>query len=443
MKDKMIMNGNNLESRSRIVVIGGGFAGLNFIKKLGRKDYDVVLVDANNFHSFPPLFYQIASSGLEPASISFPFRRELRKRRLNNVRYNMGRVKTIDFKEKKVITQFEEIHYDSLVIAAGTTNNFFGMDNLEERVYTIKSTSEAIRCRNDILDRLEQASLIEDRERRRTLLNFVVVGGGPSGVEVAGAIGEMKKYIIKREYPNIEIDDMSITLVEGAGRLLGGMKPALSADAKRYLEALLVEVRLGENVTSYRENSVELSKGSVLPASMVIWTAGVKGVAFDTVGGTLPIVRGSRIKVDGYNRVEGLSDVYAVGDICFDDSDKRFPYGHPQIAQVAIQQGKNLAENLKAELHQRNWQRFDYRDKGSMATVGRNRAVVQLKHLNMHGFWAWLTWMFVHLMSLLGMRNKIVVFFNWLWAYFSYGTSLRLLIHPSRYPLRRRWMQDK
>lgn len=432
------MSTNISDKREHIIVVGGGFAGLNFVKQLGRKHFDVTLIDSNNYHSFPPLFYQVASSGLEPASISFPFRRELRKHRLDNVRFNLGEVQHIDLKNKRVKTQFEELHYDKLVIAAGTTNNFFGMDDLKKSVYTIKSTSEAIRCRNDILDKLEQASIIDDPERRKSLLRFVVVGGGPTGVEIAGAIGEMKKYVLHREYPNISIDEMSITIVEGSHRVLGTMKEKSSADALRYLNALLVDVKLGNNVKSYDGENITLSDGTTMPASMVIWTAGVKGIDIETSGGSLPLTRGNRIEVDEYNRVKGFTDVYALGDICLSNSDPAFPGGHPQLAQVAIQQGKNLAKNLKRKPNQEA-RPFIYKDKGSMATVGRNRAVVDLKHTQMNGFFAWLTWMFIHLISLLGMRNKIVVFFNWLWAYFSYGTGLRLLIHPSKYPLRKRW----
>lgn len=426
-------------SRQRIVVIGGGFAGLNFIKRLKKQNYEVILVDSNNFNSFPPLFYQVASSGLEPASISFPFRRELRKRGFNhNVRYNMGRVKTIHLDRKVVVTQFEELSYDKLVIAAGTTNNFFGMDELEKTVYTLKSTAEAIRCRNDILDRLEHASMLSDPKKRRELLTFVVVGGGPTGVEIAGALGEMKKYVLKREYPTIDIDDMSITIVEGADRVLRTMSEDSSTHAAKYLSTLLVDVKLGQNVKSYVDGTVELTDGSKMNAGMVIWTAGVKAVGFDVKGGSLPITRGGRIEVDGFNKVVGHDDIYALGDICFMTADKAFPQGHPQLAQVAIQQGSNLAKNLnrKPAKHPKP---FVYNDKGSMATVGRNRAVVELKHMQINGFMAWLTWMFVHLMSLLGMRNKVVVLCNWLWAYFTYGTSLRLLIHPSKYPLRKRW----
>ncbi len=434
-------NPDSAKKRERLVVVGGGFAGLNFIKKLNRDNYDIMLVDTNNYHSFPPLFYQVASSGLEPSSISFPFRRELRKHNLNNVTYNLGRVKLINFAEQKIVTQFDELHYDKLVIAAGTTNNFFGMDDLEKTVYTIKSTPEAIRCRNDILDRLEHASLIADTEKRRELLKFVVVGAGPTGVEIAGALGEMKKYVLKREYPNISVDDMSITIVEGTDRVLRTMNEQSSAHALRYLNTLLVDVKLGQNVKSYEDGVITLTDGTEMPASLVIWTAGVKGVSFSTEGGELPITRGSRIEVDEFNRVKGFDNVYALGDICFMESDPAYPHGHPQVAQVAIQQGKNLAKNLSLKPGKEP-KPFTYKDKGSMATVGRNRAVVELKHSQMHGFFAWLTWMFIHLISLLGMRNKLVVFFNWLWAYFSYGTGLRLLIHTSKYPVRKRWIDE-
>lgn len=426
------------EKKETVVVIGGGFAGLNFIKKLNKKHYNVLLLDSNNYHSFPPLFYQIASAGLEPASISFPFRSELRKKRFRNFSFNLGRAKSIDFKAKEVATEFETVSYDKLVIAAGTTNNFFSMPNLIESVYTIKSTPEAIRCRNDILDRLEQASIARDPEIRRRLLNFVVVGGGPTGVEIAGALGEMKRYILERDYPSIRKEEMQITLFEGADRLLRTMSEKSSAAAFKFLKALMVNPILGVNLSKYEDGKITLSDGSEMDAGMVIWTAGVTGVPFETRGGELPLDRGNRIRVDAYNRVEGLDDVYALGDICImKDVDADFMQGHPQLAQVAIQQGKNLAANFVRSNAKKK--KFKYKDKGSMATVGRNRAVVELKHSQMAGFFAWFTWMFVHLISLLGMRNKVVVLFNWLWAYFTYGTALRLLIHPSKYPLRKRW----
>lgn len=422
--------------KERIVVIGGGFAGLNFIKKIDKKRYDVVLIDRHNYHSFPPLFYQVASAGLEPASISFPFRSEFRKRRFRSVTFNIGEVKTIDLGSKTICTCCGTIRYDKLVIAAGTTNNFFSNAELVKHVYTIKSAPEAIRCRNDILDRFEQAAISADPEKRRMLLNFVVIGGGPTGVEIAGALGEMKRYILPRDYPTIDKDDMSITLFEGSDRLLRTMNDKSSAAALNSLEALMVNVKLGLTMQSLNGNKMKLSDGSEREVGMLIWTAGVTGVNIDVTGGTLTTVKGNRLKVDTFNRVEGVKGVYAIGDICWTDTDPDFPTGHPQLAQVAIQQARNLAANLNRHGSMRP---FHYHDKGSMATIGRNRAVVEFRHANMSGFPAWLIWMFVHLMSLVGFRNKIVVFFNWLWAYFTYGTALRLLIHPCKYPLRRRW----
>lgn len=433
MRDKV----DNAAGKPRIVVVGGGFAGLNFIKKIDRRLYEVILVDSNNYNSFPPLFYQVASGGLEPASICFPFRRELRRRRLRGVKFNMGRVKRIDLEHKTVSTDYETLRFDKLVIAAGTTNNFFGNYDLVKRVYTLKSTPEAIRCRNDILDRLEQASLTTDKERRRRLLNFVVVGGGPTGVEIAGALGEMKRYMIPRSYPEIDVDDVVITIVEGADRLLKSMSEQSSAEAARFVKALMVDTRLGVNMKSYDGSTVTLSTGETIEAGMVIWTAGVTGVDFEVAGGQLPIVKGNRVHVDSTGRAVGLDDVYALGDIAWTDTDPAYPHGHPQLAQVAIQQARNLARNINDSTARP----FVYDDKGSMATIGRNRAVVELPHARYSGFFAWLTWMFVHLISLLGMRNKVVVFYNWLYAYFSYGTALKLLIHPSRYPLRKRWSE--
>lgn len=434
-----------MEQKKRIVVVGGGFAGLNFVKHIDTDCFDVTLVDRNNYHCFPPLFYQVASSGLDPASICFPLRRELRKRHGSRVFFNMGNVDSIDTEHKIVRTPLEEIPYDILVVAAGTTNNFFNMDQLKDRVYTIKSTAEALRCRNDILALLERASLASTAEEKRRLLSFVVIGGGPTGMEIAGAIGEMKRYVLPREYPRISQDDMSITIVEGSDRLLRTMSEKSSVAARKSLESLMVNVRLGVNMKEYlpEQNVVHLADGSSLEASMVIWTAGVTATPFKWTcakdnEATMPsfIGRGGRLKTDAFCRVDGLNDVYALGDIALMDGDKAFPSGHPQLAQVAIQQGRLVARNLNlaAQGKADKAKPFDYNDKGSMATIGRNRAVVDLKHLHFHGFSAWMVWMFIHLISILGMRNKITVLVNWIWAYFNYSTSLRLLIQPSRHP---------
>ncbi len=435
--------------KKKIVVIGGGFAGLNFVKYVDLKQYDVTLIDRNNFHCFPPLFYQVASAGLDPASICFPLRRELRKLHSPGLAFNMGEVKRIDVAEKAVYTKEECVGYDILIIAAGTTNNFFNMPQLEKSVYTLKSTSEALRCRNDILDILEKAALEKNHEVQKRMLNFVVIGGGPTGVEIAGAIGEMKRYVLPREYPSIPQDNMSITILEGSDKLLGTMSDQASRQALRDLDSLMVKVRLGTLMKEYDGSTVKLATGENMPARMVIWTAGVTGVPFQIDGTDIsPVGRGNRFEVDRYCRVKGLEDVYALGDIALMTADPAWPKGHPQLAQVAIQHGRLVAKNLNAAVKaERGGDTvrlavFRYKDKGSMATIGRNRAVVDMKRFHLSGFSAWLAWMFVHLISLLGMRNKLTVLINWIWAYFNYSTSLRLLIHPCRYPLRRRWMDD-
>lgn len=427
--------------KKRVVVIGGGFAGLNFVKHLDLSHFTVTLVDRNNYHSFPPLFYQVASSGLDPASICFPLRRELRKRHGSRVRFSMGLVDNIDTVNRRVHTSQEEIPYDILVVAAGSTNNFFNMPELGNSVYTMKSTAEALRCRNDILALLERASVAESSDERRKLLSFVVIGGGPAGVEIAGAIGEMKRYILPREYPSISRDEMSITIIEGTDRLLRSMSENASVSAGKSLESLMVNVRLGSYMRVYDSdnNRIILADGTELDASMVIWTAGVTASRFNwktNESETSFIGHGDRLVTDTFCQVAGLKDVYAIGDISLMSGDKGFPNGHPQLAQVALQQGKLLAGNLNSVAGDNpgKVKPFGYKDKGSMATVGRNRAVVDLKHFRFQGFFAWLVWMLIHLISILGMRNKITVLVNWVWAYFNYSTSLRLLIQPSELP---------
>lgn len=435
------------DKKRRIVVIGAGFAGLTFVKHIDKRYFEVIVIDKNNYHGFPPLLYQVASAGLDPASICFPLRRELRKLKSDGIKYHMGDVQRIDVAGKRIYTREEEIHYDILVVAAGTINNFFDMPELEKSVHTLKSTPEALRCRNDILDLLERAALEGNPDKQRRMLSFVVVGGGPAGVEIAGAIGEMKRYVLPREYPSILQENMTITLVEGSPRLLSAMSAKSSENALDGLRSLMVNIRLGVSVKSYDGQSVNLSDGGGLPASLVIWTAGVTGQNFEIEGGPIALGRGNRFIVNGYCEVAGLHDIYALGDIALmPEADKTFPGGHPQVAQVAIQQARFLAKNLNNEEKARlsgcdikNYSVFAYRDKGAMATIGRNRAVVDMKHCHLSGFGAWLAWMFVHLISLLGMRNKITVLVNWIWAYFNYSTSLRILIHPSRYPERPRW----
>lgn len=424
-----------MADKEKIVVIGGGFAGLSLIKHLDKDRFDVTLVDRNNFHSFPPLFYQIASSGVEPGSICFPFRREIRRGKAKGVNFRLGEVKSIDYREKTVTTQYETISFDRLIIAAGTTNNFFGNDDLIKYVYTLKSTAQAMRMRDEVLDRLERASIAPSSEERRRLLSFVVIGGGPAGVEIAGALGEMKRFIVPREYPSISQDEVSIILLEGSGSLLGAMSEKSQADAQKYLQRLMVDVRLNCLMKSYSENVVTLSDGSGIYSGMVIWTAGVSGqpIAMENAGDVMG--RGYRVKVDPFSRVVGYDDIFAIGDMSLMATDEN-PKGHPQLAQVAIQQGRHLAAQLNSGRFDTP---FNYKDKGTMATVGRDMAVADLGKTHFSGFFAWILWMFIHLISILGMRNKISVLIDWVWAYFSYGTSLRLLLHTSRWPLRSRW----
>ena len=413
-----------MEKLQHIVIIGGGFAGLNLAKELDKNKFRVTILDKNNFHSFPPLFYQIASSGLEPSSISFPFRREMR--RLKNTNYHFGEVLEIDSKNSTVRTQFETIKYDQLVIASGTTNNFFNQPELKEKVHTLKSTAEAIRLRNEILD----------RERRRQLLSFVVVGGGPSGVEVAGALGEMKRYILNKEYPEIDIDDVRVILIEGTDRFLRTMSERASHDAKVYLGHLMIETRLNCMMKSYENNVLHLSTGEEIYCETLIWTAGITGNKINGISDD-SITRGNRYIVGSNCKIKGYDNIYALGDIAYLE-DESHPNGYPQVAQVAIQQAKHLAKQLNTGADTA----FKYVDKGSMATIGRNRAVCDLKFAYLYGRPAWATWMFIHLISILGMRNKVNVLINWVWAYLFYTTSLRLLIRPVKYPIRKHWIDE-
>lgn len=423
-----------MEKLQHIVIIGGGFAGLNLAKELDKNKFRVTILDKNNFHSFPPLFYQIASSGLEPSSISFPFRREMR--RLKNTNYHFGEVLEIDSKNSTVRTQFETIKYDQLVIASGTTNNFFNQPELKEKVHTLKSTAEAIRLRNEILDRLERACITTDRERRRQLLSFVVVGGGPSGVEVAGALGEMKRYILNKEYPEIDIDDVRVILIEGTDRFLRTMSERASHDAKVYLGHLMIETRLNCMMKSYENNVLHLSTGEEIYCETLIWTAGITGNKINGISDD-SITRGNRYIVGSNCKIKGYDNIYALGDIAYLE-DESHPNGYPQVAQVAIQQAKHLAKQLNTGADTA----FKYVDKGSMATIGRNRAVCDLKFAYLYGRPAWATWMFIHLISILGMINKVNVLINWVWAYLFYTTSLRLLIRPVKYPIRKHWIDE-
>lgn len=419
--------------KQTIVIIGGGFAGMNLAKSLDKKKFNVKVVDRNNYHSFPPLFYQIASSALDVPSISFPFRREFKKSG-GNVSYHMGHVKNIDFESRTVTTSYETLEYDKLVIAAGSTNNYFGMEGLQENVFGIKTTGEASHTRDEILDRLERGCMEQDSERRKELLSFLVIGGGPAGVEIAGALGEMKRDVLPREYPELDPGDMSITLVEGADRLLSAFDPKLSQKAYVYLSQLMVDIRLNTVMKGYVDKKVSFADGHDEYWETLIWTAGVKGENMPGIPDEM-IGRGGRIIVDAFNQVKGANDVFAIGDIALMQT-KDYPNGHPQVAQPAIQQARNLAYNLN---HKELRREFKYKDKGTMATIGRNKAIAQIGKMTFAGRFAWWLWMAIHLISILGVRTKISVLINWIWNYCTYTTSLRLLMRPVKYPIRKHW----
>lgn len=418
------------DDRKRLVIIGGGFGGLEVAKHIDKRKWDVKLIDRNNYHSFPPLFYQVASASLEPAAISFPLRREMRRRSVRGCRFDMGHVRAIDVATRQIITNYGSVPYDKVIIAAGAANNFFGNTDIPEKVYTIKSVGQAIRCRNAILSALERAALCTDASLRRALLTFVVIGGGPTGVEIAGALGEMKRDIVRRDYPRISPDEVRVVLCEGNDRLLRTMSEASSADALRDLRKLCVDIRLSTTLTGYDGMTASFADGSTLDTAVMIWTAGITGVPIELRGTDIKAGPGGRFAVDEFNRVEGLDDVYAIGDICA-HADSRYPRGCPQLAQPAIQQGRRLARNLNRPDRARP---FVYRDKGTMATIGRNCAVVDMHGAHFGGWFAWVTWMAVHLISLLGMRNKVIVFLNWMWNYWGLATSLRMILHASPLP---------
>jgi NADH dehydrogenase len=413
-------------ARKRIVIIGAGFGGLKLAKKLVGSGYQIVLIDKNNFHQFQPLFYQVASSGIEPSSILFPLRKIFQKRK--DVYIRVAEVYSVDTVKKELHTSLDKVWYDYLVIATGVSSNFFGMKNMEKYAIPMKSISEAMALRNRILLNLERAVTLfdEDEEEKKTLLNVIVVGGGPTGVEVAGAIAEMKNFVLPKDYPDLNFDLMQVNLIEGSGKVLGNMSEHASEKALYYLNRLGVNIMLKTRVTDYDGETLHLLSGEQIKTKLVIWAAGISaevpnGIPSDSTG------RGNRIVVDAYNQVKGFDDIYSIGDASI-MSTADYPNGHPQVAQVAIQQGRNLASNFIAMKKNSAPTPFSYIDRGSMATIGRNRAVADLTFLKFSGLIAWLTWMFVHLMAILGVKNRFLIFVNWMWSYITYDQSLRLIL---------------
>lgn len=411
--------------KKRVVIVGGGLGGLELAFKLVGSDFQVVLVDKNNYHQFPPLIYQVASAGLEPSSISFPFRRLFQGQK--DFFFRMAEVKAVDAAGKKIATSVGDIHYDYLVLAAGARTNFFGNKEIEAATLPMKSVSEAMRLRNTILRNLEKAETEEDPMHRQALMNIVVVGGGASGVEIAGAVAEMKKNILARDYPDLDASQMHIYLVNAGKRLLAAMDPVSSARAERDLKALHVHIRQPQFATEYKDGILKTSAGLEIPARTVIW---VSGICANTIEG-LPaesLGHAGRILTDRFCRVKGVQDVFAIGDQSLIEGDEDYPLGHPQLAQVAMQQAKTVAENLKAAQEGLAGKLFKYRNLGVMATIGRNHAVAEIGGRKFGGFAAWVLWLVVHLRSILGVKNKAFILLNWVWNYLNYKQSLRLIL---------------
>lgn len=413
--------------KKRVVIIGGGFAGLSLARKLAKTGlYQIVLLDKNNYHQFQPLFYQVAMAGLEPSSIVFPLRKLFQNNK--DVYIRVTEVTAIEPEHKRLQTKLGICNYDYLVIAIGADTNFFGNDALAEKVIPMKSVSEALYLRNKILDDYEKALTTTDYDDRQGLIDIVIVGGGPTGVEVAGALAEMRNYILPKDYPELNTGEIDIYLVQGAPVLLKGMSEEASQKALEFLDKLGVKVILDTRVTGYDGEYVYMEDQAPIQANKVIWAAGIKGNPIDG----LPeesLTYGNRIQVDRYNQVAGLEHVYAIGDIAYME-EQAYPHGHPQVAQVAMQQAKHLAGNLKNLAKQKPLEPFSYNDLGSMATIGRNRAVVDLPRFKFQGAFAWMVWLFVHLFQLLGVKNRLFVFLNWVWNYVTYDQSLRLIIKP-------------
>jgi len=411
----------------RVIIIGGGFAGIALAKKLRNKPVQVVLLDKHNYHTFQPLLYQVATGGLEAGSIAYPIRKVIHEH--NDFYFRLCHVNEIDTKNNKIIADIGELSFDYLVIATGSKTNYFGNTEIERNSIAMKTIPQSLNIRSLILENFEQALLTDDVAERNSLINFVLVGGGPTGVELAGALAEMKNAILQKDYPDLDISKMQINLVQSGDRILNTMSEKSSEAAEKYLKKLGVNVLKNVRVTSYDGRTISTNTDLVLETATLIWTAGVQGAMVEGLPASSLMEKVERIKVNEFNQVLGFENIFALGDIALMISEE-YPQGHPQVAQPAIQQGKLLAENLSKLLKNEKMKPFEYNDKGSMATIGRNKAVVDLPKYHFHGVFAWFVWMFVHLFSLIGFKNKAVVFLSWVYNYIRFDREGRLIIRP-------------
>jgi len=410
--------------REKIVILGAGFGGFTLAKKLSKSKYDVTLIDRHNFHQFQPLFYQVAMAGLEPSSIVFPLRKAFQN--TENVTIRVAEINGIDPDVKEVKTENETISYDHLVIATGAVTNYFNNQKIHDNTYSLKTVSEALAIRNDIFNDFEQSLTTADYDNRQALIDIAIVGGGPTGVEMAGALAELKEYILPKDYKELDASEVDIYLIQGGPRLLIGMSDHAGDKALKFLEDLNVKVMLNTRVVDIEDGIIKTKDGQSIVANKVIWAAGITceempGVPSECIGGR------NQITVNKQLEVVGLKDVYAIGDAAFLKTDE-MEYGHPQVAQVAIQMAKFLSKKFK----KKTTADFTYKDKGSMATIGRNKAVADLPGWKTSGFMAWVLWLLVHLASLIGFKNKLFVLINWMWNYLTYDQSLRLIIKPAK-----------
>jgi NADH dehydrogenase len=411
----------------RIVIIGGGFAGIALSKKLRNKNVQVVLIDKHNYHTFQPLLYQVATGGLEAGSIAYPIRKVIQE--YKDFYFRLTSVKEIDTKRQKIITEIGDLHYDYLVIASGSKTNYFGNKEIERNSMSMKTIPQSLNIRSLILENFEQAVLTKNQADRNTLINFVLVGAGPTGVELAGALAEMKKAILQKDYPDLDIDKMQINLIQSGDRILNTMSEKSSAAAEKFLLDLGVKIWKNVRVTNYDGRTITTNTDLTFDSATVIWTAGVQGVRIVGLDSKSFVEKVDRVRVNQYNQVVGYDNIFAIGDICSMETEK-YPQGHPMMAQPAMQQGKLLGENLIKLIQKKTMTPFEYKDKGSMATIGRNLAVVDLPHYHFSGIFAWFVWMFVHLFSLIGFKNKAVVFLNWVYNYIKFDREGRLIIRP-------------